>query len=214
MNTDVSFCNYKGLPINIGKNGEHSCINQILEKIHNGMVYMCANNSKVLFVRFDLRFPDYYNAAGKNEEISNLLKIMRENGRELYGFYFIVWCREQSCSKHHHYHCIALLNGNKVQGYSSFLFEVQRVWEMILGRDAKGLVDFCNRTNIDGFGRNGIMIKRPTKHAQGEELIRQGNDFEQTFAHCFHWASYLAKENQKSTTPHGVRRYGSTQLPA
>lgn len=198
---------YYGCPINTGITGQFGCYEDILASIKKVMDYMLSKYSKVLFVRFDVSFPAGYPFAQNGTELSHFIKIMRENGKNSGIELGYVWCREQESSDNPHFHFIALLNGHKVQAYRSFLFAVERAWSVVLNQEARGLVHWC-----DGNGcENGIMLRKPTKYAIGEELIQQEAVFIHDYNRCFEWASYLAKVNQKEGFLPGVRKYGSSQ---
>lgn len=199
---------YNGLPINTGDSGQYFCFGVILQKIYELMTYMVNKHSRVLFVRFDVRFPANMSTDGSNTQITRLFKMfMDSSSYHGYGLQY-VWVREQSREKHQHYHCVALLNGNKVQNYLAFLHSVSRTWNHVLGVQCDGLIDFCN-TNRDGTpAQNGIMITRPKQNATGVERAEQEQAFKETFEACYYWATYLAKTNQKDNTPKGIRRFG------
>nr|WP_321512955.1 inovirus-type Gp2 protein [uncultured Pseudodesulfovibrio sp.] len=204
--------NYNGLPVNNGKNGQYFCYTSMLQRFYELLTSMTERHSRVLFVRFDVRFPSGYMPLGRNEEITHLCKRLKENSRSKGRDLGLFWVREQSREKHQHYHCVALIDGNKVQNHRAFLIEVERIWNHITGSTQTGTIDWCERTRNGQPGRNGIMIQRPLRKAQGEELLHQQNDFQSKVNHCFEWASYLCKTNQKDNTPSGVRRFGLSQM--
>ena len=203
---------FNNLPINNGQNGEYSSYQMILHKVHERMMLMTNRHCRVLFVRFDLRFPVNYLTNGRNDEISHLFKIMKENARNSGIDFHFIWVREQSREKHQHYHCVAFLNGSLVRDYRRFLGKVERVWGHVLAYDATGLVDWCNRDR-DGLPvENGIMIERPRQAAVGASFHEQNELYNSTLGRCFEWASYLAKTNQKDNTPYGIRRFNASQI--
>lgn len=197
---------FNSLPINTGTNGEYSCYMKILEKLEKIMTYMTRKHCRVLFVRFDVRFPQWYRTTGGNDEISHLFKMLKENSQnKRIGLQFL-WVREQSQEKHQHYHCIALLDGSRVRDYLRFLSVVTEKWGQVLGCDPVGLVDRCDREG------NGFRIDRAQVQASPGAHAKHPQAFIKNFGACFYWGSYLAKENQKANTPNGVRRYGASQL--
>lgn len=197
--------------INTGTDGKHFCYNQILKKLEDIMTYMTKRHCRVLFVRFDIRFPQEYNPTGGNNEISHLFKILKENSNNKGIDLRFLWVREQSREKQQHYHCVVLLNGNRVRDYRRFLAVVTKTWGYVIGCDPSGLVDWCDRGRNDLKTTNGIRIDRPQGNTIQEERALQMQAFNDTFSACFYWGSYLAKENQKANTPKGVRRYGASQ---
>jgi len=206
FNTITHAQTFNSLPINTGINGEYSCYTQILEKLYKIMTYMTNKHCRVLFIRFDVRFPQWYRTTGENDEISHLFKMLKENSKNMGIDFQFLWAREQSQEKHQHYHCITILDGSRVRSYHRFLSVVTEAWGHVLGCEAVGLVDWCDRD------QNGIRIDRPQAQASPDTHAQQTQAFNQSFSACFYWGSYLAKENQKANTPKGVRRYGASQL--
>lgn len=203
---------FNGLTINTG-DGNLFCYTQILQDIFERFNHMTQKHNKVLFIRFDLHFPVDYHSNGGNDEVSLLFKLFKENLLRHCIDIQYVWVREQNTiSEKPHYHGILLLNGNKVQNYFPILEKVSKTWGMVLRQNAVGCVNYCNNYNgvpVD----NGIMIRRPSSLVVGDELLRQQYEFNQAYQHCFAWASYLAKVNQKSSTPFGIRRFNSSRIP-
>jgi hypothetical protein len=184
----------------------------ILHKIHERLMWMTNKHCRIFFIRFDLRFPVNYLASGDNGEISHLFKIMKENAYNREIDVHFVWVREQSREKHQHYHCVVFINGSLVRHYRRFLGEVERAWGQVLGCDAQGLVDWCDRDRSGLPVENGIMIERPRQNAQGDPFVVQNEMYNDSLRRSFEWASYLAKTNQKDNTPYGIRRFGASQL--
>ena len=208
--TNVS--NFEGFPINVGNDGQFLCYDMMLKRVYDLMMGMISRHNKILFIRFDLRFPNDYAPEHSNNAVSLLFKTFKE----YYNYYGIdvqfAWFREQSKEKHQHYHCIVLMNGNKVLKYFPVLQYISEVWGRILQCDPNGLVDYCEWDRDGNPAQNGIMIRRPSSKALGEDLERQKQQFQKDFGRCFFWASYLCKENQKSNIPFRKKRYGTSQM--
>jgi len=203
---------FNGFSVNNGIKGQFYNFNIILQKLYERMTFMTEKYSKVLFIRFDLRFPKDYFPSGKNDEVSSLFKRLKEQS-DYYGFGLqFLWVREQSREKHQHYHCVVLVNGHKARKYYTFLQRVTKAWNEVLGVEESGLVEFCDKKRNGSTAENGIMISRPTLTATGRIREAQERIFHNTFNHCYHWGSYLAKVNQKDNTPKRVRRFGVSQL--
>ncbi|MBI9113184.1 inovirus-type Gp2 protein [Maridesulfovibrio ferrireducens] len=199
---------FNSFNINTGKNNEYNCYGDILTVIDDRFKLMTSTCSKTLFIRFDLRFPENYLHEVSNRHVEHLYKMIMDKSRyHDYGVQY-VWGREQpSKERHQHYHCIALINGNKCQNYYSFLKGVEKSWNHVLGvQNGEGLVHFCDKE------QNGIIIKKPSKASTGSQRLHQERQFQETLNRCFHWASYLAKECPQNIIPHGVRRFGASQL--
>lgn len=203
---------FNGMPINTG-NGQYHCYEMILQKIHERLTWMTNKHCRVLFIRFDLRFPRDYVSNSNNDEVSHLLKIMKDNARTMGCDFHYVWVREQKDSANPHYHCLVLLNGSIVQNHKKFLGEVRRVWGKVLGCfDPTGSVWSCEYDSNDNKVENGIMIERPRKAVHGDDFLKQNDLYNGALRDCFYWSSYLAKTNQKDSTPHGIRRFNASQL--
>ena len=212
---------YQGQPINTGSLGQFFCYDIILQKLYERLMHMVGKHSRVFFVRFDIHFPAHgYDPVGHNHEISHLFKMIKENSRARGIDTHFVWIREEAQARHPHYHAIALMNGAKVQDYRGFLCEVERCWEHVLGAvgggaqiNARGLIDWCNKDRFSGLPiENGIMVQRPLLQSQGVERQQQEQAFQETVNRCFHWASYLAKVNQKAKNQNGSRRFGASMI--
>lgn len=198
---------YYNHPVNIGTYGKLHCNKDILKTIYEQMETMSNKHNKVLFVRFDLRYPIGYESSDGSEHVSELFKRLVEKYQRQGVDTRYIWAREQKNDQDvQHYHCVLLMDGNRVQRYFSILEVVTEIWGRILGRDGRGLVDYCDRQG------NGIMIRRPSSNAVGPELMRQQNDYKEKFDQCYKWASYLAKVNQKAYTPYSMRSYGASRI--
>ena len=201
---------YQGIPVNVGLFDEYGLYPVIMERFKERFDWMTDRHCKVLFIRFDMRFPARYPTMGGNQEISRFWKNFGEQSAYRGIDLHYLWVREQSREKHQHYHCIALLDGNKVMNYFHFLLKVQETWGRVLGCDATGLIHFCDKDADGNRMENGIMLCRPPlKHPAREYLQAQ---FKQDYDRCFYWASYLAKENQKASAPYRVNSFDSSVL--
>lgn len=203
---------FQGYPINTGTNGQHECYDLMLYRIRRHMDLMTARHGKVLFIRFDLRFPQGFAYDKSNDKVSRLFKRLKEKYEYDNIDLHFMWFREQSREKHQHYHCVLLIDGDKIQRYCPVLEYITHVWGRLLKCNPAGLVDYCNFNRGGNAAENGIMIRRPSSKADGKELMDQEQRFRSTFEKCHHWASYLAKVNQKANIPSGVRRFGLSQL--
>lgn len=198
---------YYDHPVNNGTYGNLYCNQDILKSIYEQMKVMSNRHNKVLFIRFDLHYPVGDKRPDGSEHVSELFKRLVEKYQRQSVDTRYMWAREQKSDQDaQHYHCVLLMDGNIVQKYFHILQVVTEIWGRILGRDGRGLVDFCNR---DG---NGIMIRRPSSKATGEALKLDQEEYNSNFDKCFKWASYLAKDNQKAHTPYSMRSYGSSRI--
>ncbi|MBC17591.1 MAG: hypothetical protein CL942_11140 [Desulfovibrio sp.] len=216
--TTTNSPDYLSYPINTGLDGQFSCYCKYLNRILNLMIETVnmPDGKRFLFIRFDVRFPQFgYHVDGGNREIRHLMKMLTQNSdNNGYGFrYAWVWEKEPN-NPHHHYHCIALLNYDKVFNYRGFLNMVSHAWNHVLGNaDNKGLINFCDKDRGGNPVENGILIQRPSDHVHGAELLAQQQRFQDQFNRCYHWASYLAKVEQKGreNRPPRVRGFGCSQ---
>lgn len=204
---------FSGLSINNGCFGNLSCYSVILQDILYRFRLMTERHNKVLFVRFDLHFPDGHICEGFNQELSDFFKLFKEYYTRKGIDTHYIWVREQSKKNHRpHYHCVVLFDGNKIQKYYPVLEKAAEIWARVIGADGDGLVNFCNKDYDGRKVENGIMIYRPSSLATGERLYVQQRRYEEDYDKCFRWASYLAKVNQKKDTPFSARRYGVSRI--
>ncbi|WP_081650414.1 YagK/YfjJ domain-containing protein [Paucidesulfovibrio longus] len=203
---------YSEQPINTGVFGQYYCYNDILQKLYERMNFMTSKHARVLFVRFDIRFPHGYETSGRNVEIGWLFKVLQENANNNGIHLAYVWVRECKSSSLPHYHAVLMVDGRKVRNYRNLLMEVERIWGRVLGTNAKGLIDWCDKPHGIHSGENGVMLQQPLRDATRIEQDHQQQEFDHNYKRCFERASYLAKVSQKEDTPHGVRRFGCSQL--
>ena len=190
-----------GMPIQVDESRGQGCYTDILRKIHDLLASYTSKHNKVLFIRFDVRFPSNYYGDSSNSTFSGFIACFAKYyQRQGYDPAYL-WVRERSREKHQHYHCILLLNGNLIQSYFHVLLQAEAMWNRKLGVNQPGLIDFCNKSRSGDKQINGIMIRR------------NDDDFSDKFRHCFHWASYLAKTTTKGTSPLWVREFGSSRIP-
>ncbi|SOB59989.1 conserved protein of unknown function [Pseudodesulfovibrio profundus] len=203
---------FQDLAINNGRQEQFFCFDIILQKIHERIKLMTERYSRVMFVRFDIRFPRGYQAQGGNDEVSHLFKMMKENARTRKTAFHFVWVREKAGSDNPHYHAIALLDASRSSNYIEFIAEVTRVWGHVLNCHAAGLIDRCDFDSFGNYTGNGIILQRPIRRAIGEDRSALEQDFWAKLNWCNEWASYLAKVNQKEDTPYRVRRFGASKI--
>ncbi|MFB2760261.1 inovirus-type Gp2 protein [Shewanella xiamenensis] len=97
--------------------------------------WMLNAHSKVFLFRFDLRFSD--DNQGMNN--SNLLRIFfRRLVRQLQGHYqtkdiAYSWSRELEKAKQQHYHCILMMDGNRILRPHFLCIKIREIWLQISG---------------------------------------------------------------------------------
>ncbi len=173
-----------------------------MDKSPDGLLdFMISQHCKVLFVRFDLRFPTGTIHRGRSTEISQLMRALKcfykENGIAIH----YIWTREQCNSEAPHYHVIVLLNGSLIRNPMAVWAKASEFWSWITDGPA-ALV----------HQSGGLMIRRPTNVAVGQELLDQQQAFQADYGAAMEWGSYLAKEFSKGNTPFRMREYDSSRL--
>ena len=180
----------------------------ILSQIIARLNWMINHHNKVLFIRFDIRFPNGYPHDGNNHEISSLLRRLREN----LGYSSVevqyTWVRERVGSPLPHYHVAMLVDGSKIQNPMGILLEADRIWNHTIGYGGTGLVNFCCH---DG-GVGHVMLRRPSSVAEGEALETAQCQFRDAYDDAMRRIMYLAKSYSKGNTPPRVREFGCTQM--
>ena len=191
--------------------GGYTYIPEIYDRIKQRIDLMLAQHCKVLFVRFDVRFPQGKVHRGKNEEISWLMKALMSYYYDHGVAAHYIWAREQCNSDAPHYHVIFLLNGSRVQNPMGVWTKAAEIWSGITN-GSPALVQQCWAKPIGRDFTGGIMIRRPPGTAVGHDLVEQQQAYEYAYGAALGWGAYLAKECSKDNTPFGVRRFGSSQL--
>jgi hypothetical protein len=177
------------------------CRQDIVEAIVNRIEHMTNRFSRVLFIRFDLRYPAGYSSREDNADMKKFI-----NGFSTYlkreGLaYQYVWVREQSREKHQHYHVMFLLNGNKTRKSWNHLGRADRLWQKAIGVESPGLLQRCEGSRSGERHECHVLIER------------RSQSYENDLVRCVEWASYLAKTNTKGYAPLNVREWGASSLP-
>lgn len=171
-------------------------------------------HSKVLAIRFDLRYPDksqQHKGEPKQTELATNKEEMStmDNGdicktiSALNKYYkrkgldpAYLWVREQKTSEAQHYHTMLLLNGHKAQNPYGVFSKAEALWQKTIGSDEPGLIHHCN-TNPDGsYRKNGEVFCR--SKGVPEHVQRQ--------------ISYMVKPSGKGEPKDGLRDFGMSRL--
>lgn len=191
--------------MNIMKNMEKAYpsghIKCIQSKIIDLIKYYIMKHSKVLVVRFDIRYPVSYAKAGNNRDISTCLAYVVKKYKRWGLDPYYIWVREQHQSAHPHFHCALLLDGQKVRAYGHVFRNVEAAWDRTLGCPVAGCIDHCIGGGSQDY--NGKMLRRD---AGNEVYIDRLHD-------VLRQLSYLAKTYTKELGYDGQRNFGCTQLP-
>ena len=201
---------YQGHPIMTDSTKKQGCKEAILQKIDQIMTDMSNRHSKVLFMRYDVRFPQDYEHTNDNELFSQFQETFIKN-RKRKGYdpaYIAV--REGSREKHQHYHVALMLDGHKTQSIHDHIQTAERLWEKILNLPPKnddagrttcyGLIDDCMRNRQGQPQENGVMLRKDDP------------DYDSKYDQCFRRCSYLAKVNQKGSASKHQREVFSSRI--
>jgi hypothetical protein len=185
---------------------------EINHKFDQRLEYMIDNHNKVTFFRMDVRLPKDKHRNKPNEDISDLMKRLKEPFTRAGNEMHYVWCREKETSENPHYHVAALVDGSQTQQVQGILHDANRIWQNITGSSKEGLIDYCNRHEGKRVPPQ-IRLDRPSSKKNGEELARQRQEFESKKAAVLERGHYLGKDDQKGDVPRRVREYGASELP-
>ncbi len=194
---------YNNLSINTNKGKDLSCLVDVLDKYHAHLKDMTTKHSKVMQLRFDLRYPADGTITPDNEQLSNFSynfqrKLQREKieGGHKVDPRLILVTEQHDNSQHPHIHGTVLVNANAKQKAYPLYLEIERQWKQVLKTNSEGLVDRCNKQ-----GENGIIINR------------NADDYQDKMNQCSHQASYLAKTRGKESNPKGSWLVKGTRVP-
>ena len=192
---------YHGRTIMTDKELRQGCYEPILARIEEQFEDMTTRHSKVLFMRYDVRFPaDTVQGMDNSTFCSFQADFIKQLTRQGLDPHYVV-VREQSREKHQHYHGILLLDGNKTQNIYGHIRTAETIWRRKNNLpEGTGLIDACTTSRDVTPQANGVMLRRDDP------------EYKTKINNCFHWASYLAKENQKSSVPEGQRQLFSSRI--
>jgi hypothetical protein len=194
----------------------YTCDNDedILRKLIERIDYMISHHNKVLIVRLDARYPVAYLSDGGNGEISLLLKSLMEICNYMGIECHYVWVREKdSGGSNHHYHVVMMLDGSRIQNADDLLRRADTTWSNLFGGGFENRIHFCEQVRDGKKVPGGVMIRRPSSTATGQEKINQEREFQAQRTEAVYMASYLAKNvTKEDQLPYRVRRYGSSEL--
>jgi hypothetical protein len=197
---------YNNHPINTDEHKGLGCKTEILEKYNSSINAMISKHSKVIQVRFDLRYPQDNSVEPSPEHIHDFNYNLKRSlsRKKVAGGHKVdpqlMWAREQKESEHPHYHHLLLANGNAVRNYYPIVQKAEELWNRTIGSDQPGLVHYCDKSWNGVPHENGIMVRKG--HASESEQIDK----------CYHQASYLAKERDKERKVKGAWISGSSRV--
>lgn len=176
---------------------ENNYISAIVSEIQSRLSYALSRHSRVMLVRYDLAFPSDVAYTDNGMYLRSFLNKLRQNLRRKGLDPIDLWSREQNSGINPHFHCVVLLNGNKVQRLYAVLPLIERLWASTIGSCRPGLVHYCLK-NYDG-----------SKSINGCRLTRHDKEL---YTQCQDWLNYMAKQYSKGNAPPNAREYGGSRL--
>lgn len=176
---------YNEHPINTSKDKGLGCYVKALDKISDVFDSMLDKHSKIMLVRFDVRYPQNENIICTNSKLSDFAYNLKRslNREKIEGGHRvdakIMHVQEQDKSENPHHHFAVVVNANAKNKSYPILQKAESLWKNMLKNDQDGLVDFCNSK------RNGIIINKNKE------------DFQDRYDEAFYQVSYLAKVRGK-----------------
>jgi len=189
------------------KIGEWEYRLDILMAIQQRLGLMIWSHCKIFFVRLDVGYPPGYPHDGKNTDISELIRRLKEwysnNGVDCH----YVGVREQNESELPHYHVVLFLDGSKKENGRSVQSRADKIWKRIVGANS-ARVHLCERYDKS----HGIMIRRPSPLSLGQTQIDEQSAFEASRQATLEWARYLAKTDTKGNAPKAVNEFFCSRI--
>ena len=183
---------FNSYPINTSIEKDHSVYESSMSKIYNKLISMLEKHSKIMIVRFDIRYPNDRSITYSKEHIYDFTyNIRRSLNREQYSSGHLVdaqtiYVEEQDSSEYPHYHFAVIVNANATKSAYTIHMKANDLWKKALNTSQDGLVHFCNEHP------NGLIIERYSSHYQDQ------------FSKVFYQLSYLAKTRGKENRPKGT----------
>lgn len=194
----MSFAN-RQYPVNKGKFGNLKTIDNIGKKLSALLDQACERNDKTMVVRFDLHFPQDQDAPGDNKDISRTMAKLKQKYKRGNTSPEYAWAREQEASHNPHYHCVLLVDAERVDTPAAIFDDAEQLWGSTIGANRKGLLNDCFRGKKGERHENGIIID---KHAP---------DGRKNFEKARHQISYLEKAAGKGPAKDGLRDIGTSR---
>ena len=182
---------FKSYPINTSVEKDYSVYESALTRIDDKLNSMLHKHSKIMIIRFDIRYPNDRSIPYSKEHIYNFTyNLKRSLNRENHpsGHFVdaqLIYVEEQDSSEYPHYHFAVIVNANAKKSPYSIHMKADKLWKIALNTSKDGLVHFCNDHP------NGLIIERNSPY------------FHEQFSNVFYQLSYLAKTRSKENRPKG-----------
>ncbi len=156
-----------------------------LKQILNQLEAMLSHHNKVFLLRIDLHQPEYTNTS---QQVSKFFKRLSEFVKNHYQLKRMghAWVREKEKAKQQHYHCVIMLDGNKIRAPHKLIQTAQWYWE----------------TLHDG------SLCWPSERSY-YQISRTDT---QTLQDAVYHISYLAKGRGKGYKPAQAKNFGTSRL--
>ena len=184
---------FNGYPINTNEERGLGCFTKILSVYEQRLEYMLSTHSKVMQVRFDLRYPSDGSVVPDIKHIYRFNQYMQRGLKELkfQGGHKVDPCYvgviEQDHSPFPHVHMVVLVNANAIEYPVTVWRMADLYWGLAIGSEQEGLVHYCLQH------KNGIIARRDE------------DDYKDNINKIFYQASYLAKLRDKEERSIGSR---------
>ncbi|WP_241586547.1 YagK/YfjJ domain-containing protein [Rosenbergiella epipactidis] len=153
---------------------------RILNSMLKALIEACGRSTKVLVVRFDLHVREYSENNSVISQFSQKYSLLLEKEYPK-AWCKLIWAREHGRSPRQHYHCVLLINGQKVHHPKKLMDKTKMLWTSTTG----GLLSLP--TNCYYLWKRGDMAM---------------------FGRIVYRLSYLAKNITKKRINPQVKRFG------
>ena len=196
---------FEGMPVNCGLSNQFFVREDILKAIYVRLFFMVDNYSRVMILRYDLRFPSWFSYTNGDESLQRFINSFTTFLKRKRLDYHYVWVKEQNISDNVHYHCVFLLDAGIFSSSLWFDEKAKDLWSIACSDE-----HYTAPPNLVHVAK-----RRLDDHDYFETTVLSKYEpyFEDTLSECFYWLSYLAKVNTKIINPgRGNRGWGSSSL--
>lgn len=182
---------FESYTINTSLENNNYAYEKILSKIYDKLHDMLMKHTKIMIIRFDVRYPNNGSIPYSKEHIYNFAyNLKRSLNRETFssGHFVdaqILYVEERDSSEYPHYHFAVIVNANAKKSLYSIQLKADKLWKIALKTTQNGLVHYC------------------TEHPNGLVISRNSPQFHDQFSKVFYQLSYMAKTRSKENRPKG-----------